>query len=56
MGASVLCILIKLLMLGAVGFRFTVFHRFSLGMMFWHPFIVLLMSRCNLSVMSLAVL
>jgi hypothetical protein len=55
MGASVLCILISPLMLGAVGFRFTNFHRSSLAIMSWHSFIVVLISRCSLLVISLLV-
>ena len=56
MGVSVLCILISPLMLGEVGFRFITFHLSSLGMMFWHSFIVFLISCCSLLVMSLFVL
>jgi hypothetical protein len=55
MGVSVLCTLISPLMLGAVGFRFMNFHRSSLAIMFWHSFIVFLISRYSLLVMSLLV-
>ena len=44
------------LILGAVGFRLTNFHRFSLDVMFWHSLTVFLMSRCKLLVMSFTVL
>jgi hypothetical protein len=55
-GASVLCILISPLMLGAVGFRFIDLHQFSLDTMLWHSFIAFLISRCSWLVMSSFVL